>query len=490
MSDQMSDPMSDRMSDPMSDRMGDPVSDRTSGGPMVEPAETMHAWIMARAEEVIAKGETAPREARDPVNQPMVNNWVEAIGDRDPRWLSGQAAPPAMAQVWTMYGLDPHRPAEDPLHATMAMLDEAGFTSVLGTNADQAYARFLRPGELVTVTNRLESVVGPKTTGVGEGYFVTTRATWRVGDEVVATMRFRVLKFRPRPRGADPRRTMRPQVSRDTAYFWEGAALGELRIQACRACGALRHPPGPVCPSCHAMDRGYVVASGRATVLSWLVHHAPAVPGKRLPLRLALVELEEGVRMVGELIGEGAAGLDIGDAVEAAYTRIDEGLTLVQWRRAGGPPAGVVAPPAPPVPPVEPVGTILPPWDLPITRTLVIAAALATRDFQDVHHDPALAIERGTRDIFLNILSTTGFVQRYVGAWAGPEARVTACDLRLGTPAYPGDTLSFSGRARAGESGATVVDVVGSVSSGAHVTARVTLEGPLVEPVPAAEDLA
>ena len=80
-------------------------------------------------------------------------------------------------------------------------------------------------------------------------------------------------------------------------------------------------------------------------------------------------------------------------------------------------------------------GTTLPAWELPITPTLVVSTALATRDFQDVHHDRDLAVARGSKDIFLNILTTTGLVQRYVGAWAGPAALVRGCELRLGAPA-------------------------------------------------------
>ncbi|WP_246210068.1 bifunctional MaoC family dehydratase N-terminal/OB-fold nucleic acid binding domain-containing protein [Nocardioides piscis] len=266
-----------------------------------------HDWIMARADEFIARGDTEPRPALDEVNVAMIRHWAEAMGDTDPRWQGPDAvAPPAMAQVWTMYGLDPHRPADDPLHGTMQLLDEAGFTSVLGTNCDQTYARCLKPGERPAITTRLESVVGPKQTGVGEGYFVTTLNTWWVTtadgeSEAVATMTFRVLKFKPgtgRP-SVDKTRTVRPVVNRDNEFFFAGTRAGELRIQKCNACGALRHPPGPVCPDCHAMDRGHVLASGRGTIFSFLVHHAPQVPGKQLPLPLALVELPEGVRMVG-----------------------------------------------------------------------------------------------------------------------------------------------------------------------------------------------
>jgi uncharacterized OB-fold protein len=275
----------------------------------------------------------------------MVNNWVEAIGDDNPVYTDpehaassvhkGLVAPPAMAQVWTMYGLNPERPEGDPLHGAMQMLDAAGFTSVLGTNCDQTYERYLREGERVAITTRLESVVGPKRTGVGEGYFVTTVNRWWVGDgddrELVATMQFRVLKYKPTSKSAvDRSLIIRPMRNRDTEFFWEGTEKGELRIQKCNACGLLRHPPGPMCPSCHAADRGYVVATGRGTIFSFLVHHAPKMPGRELPLTLALVELEEGVRMVATVTGA-PEDLAIGDRVVAGYDRLDDDTTLPTW---------------------------------------------------------------------------------------------------------------------------------------------------------------
>lgn len=424
--------------------------------------------ILERAEEIKARGYSTPREGNDPVNEPMIRHWAEAIGDANPRWQPGPdcEAPPAMAQVWTMPGLVPERPPGEPLWDTMVMLDGAGFTSVLGTNCDQTYARTLRPGERVSLSSRLEEVVGPKRTAVGEGYFVTTKNSWTVGDEEVATMSFRVLKFKPgtgRPT-VDRTKTVRPQMNRDSAFFWEGTAKDELRIQKCSSCGLLRHPPGPVCPSCRAMDRGYVVASGRGTVHSFLTHHAPFVPGKRLPLKIGLVELPEGVRMVGEVPDDVA----IGDEVEVWFDRIDDELTLAQWRRPGSEPAA----PEPEKP------SDLPVWELPITPTLVVSTALATRDFQDVHHDRDLAQSHGSKDIFLNILTTTGFVQRYVTDWAGPQTQVLSCALRLGAPAHPYDTLRFTGDIVGENDGVTTIDVTGAVSLGNHVDARLEVRLP------------
>jgi uncharacterized protein len=290
--------------------------------------------IMAAAERIKAKGETPPRSGRDAVNQPMINNWVEAMGDTNPRWRSGEA-PPAMAQVWTMGGLHPKRDPDDPLHSMMTVLTEAGFTGVLGTNCEQEYARTLRVGEEVTVTTRLEAVVGPKQTAVGEGYFVTTRNVWRVGDEEVASMLFRVLKFVPRESPSDAGDlVLRPQQNRDTAFFWEGTRAGELRIQTCNACGARRHPPGPACPECGALDRGYVVASGRGTVFSYVVHRHPPVPGRELPILLVVVDLEEDARMIGELVDVEPEKIEIGMPVVVDFRRIDDELTLPVWRQA------------------------------------------------------------------------------------------------------------------------------------------------------------
>ena len=290
-----------------------------------------HAWIEQETKRIQALGETEPRLARDAVSQPVINAWLDAMDETDPRFAQG-VAPPAMAQVWTMPGLRGSRGAEDPLSQAMQMLDDAGFTSVLGTNCDQVYERYLRVGEQVSVTTRLEDVVGPKQTGVGEGYFVTTRNVYRVGDEVVASMLFRVLKFKPRARQSGPDRSkiIRPVVNQDTEFFWEGTRVGELRLQTCNACGELRHPPGPVCPSCHAMDRGHVVASGRGTIFSFLVHHAPQMPGRELPVTIALVELEEGVRFVADVRGN-PEDLAIGDPVVVGWDPVDDELTLPIW---------------------------------------------------------------------------------------------------------------------------------------------------------------
>src|SRR3954468_12444468 len=97
------------------------------------------------------------------------------------------------------------------------------------------------------------------------------------------------------------------------------------------------------------------------------------------------------------------------------------------------------------------VGEHLPSLDIPITRSSIIATAIASRDYQEVHHDPSLAIERGSPDIFMNILTTNGYVGRFVTDWAGPRARLSKVSIRLGAPNYPGDTMTLRGEVTAVE---------------------------------------
>ena len=285
--------------------------------------------------EVHERGYGRPRTARDPVNPAMVNNWLEALGDANPRYAAEGLAPPAMTQVWTMRGLHPRPDPGDPLSAMTAILDEAGFTSVVATNCTQTYHRYLRHGELVSVRGRLVDVTGPKRTALGEGWFVTTESTWLVGDEAVATMLFRVLKFRPGAAPAPaPPEVLRPVVSPDTEFFWAGTTRRELRVQRCVKCGRLRHPPGPACPDCGGTELDHVLAAGTGEIYSYVVHHHPPVPGHPNPFVIVLVDLPEGVRMLGELLDAGPDDVRVGAPVRVDFVRIDDELTLPAWRLA------------------------------------------------------------------------------------------------------------------------------------------------------------
>ncbi len=123
------------------------------------------------------------------------------------------------------------------------------------------------------------------------------------------------------------------------------------------------------------------------------------------------------------------------------------------------------------------VGTALPPLEIPITRTLIVAGAIASRDYQDVHHDAELARQKGSPDIFMNILTTNGLVGRYITDHFGPPAVLRKVVIRLGAPNYPGDTMVLTGRIEEldDEAGTATVRVVGANSIGNHVTGTVTV---------------
>ncbi|MFC4604011.1 MaoC family dehydratase [Rhodococcus kronopolitis] len=124
------------------------------------------------------------------------------------------------------------------------------------------------------------------------------------------------------------------------------------------------------------------------------------------------------------------------------------------------------------------VGDVLPELAIPLTRTLIVATALATRDFQDVHHDPELARERGSKDVFMNILTSNGLAGRFVTDWAGPFATVRRVKIRLGAPNYPGDTMTMTGEVVSAENGLVEVKVQGANSLGNHLSGTVTVEYP------------
>lgn len=121
------------------------------------------------------------------------------------------------------------------------------------------------------------------------------------------------------------------------------------------------------------------------------------------------------------------------------------------------------------------VGTQLPVLDVPLDRTTIVATAIASQDFEDVHHDPGKAAERGTPDIFMSINSTNGFLDRYLTDWAGPASRITRVALRLGVPNFPGDTMRLTGEVTGVDGDAVTLRVLGANERGVHVTAEVTL---------------
>ncbi|AZQ72611.1 MULTISPECIES: MaoC family dehydratase [Streptomyces] len=122
-------------------------------------------------------------------------------------------------------------------------------------------------------------------------------------------------------------------------------------------------------------------------------------------------------------------------------------------------------------------GDELPVLSVPVTRTLIIAGALATRDFTDVHHDPEAARAKGAPDVFMNILTTQGLVSRFLTERLGPGARLRKLSIRLGVPNYPGDTLHLSGSITSvsDDERAVEIAITGTNSLGRHVAGMASL---------------
>jgi len=464
----------------------------------------------ARLEGFVGREIGPPETGPDPVNAPMIRHFCEAVGDACPAYLDadwaarsrhgGLVAPPAMLQAWALRGLRP--PPRDRLVELLALLREAGYPDVVATDCEQTYERLLRPGDRVTLRTTIESVSKEKTTALGPGRFVDLRLAFEDAQGAgVGSQRFRLLLFKgaggAAPSLERPRRP-RPPASEDTRLFAEGLARGEIRIERCAACGRLRHPPRPMCPACRSLARDFAVASGRGIVHSFTVIHHPQFPPFSYPLVVALVDLEEGTRLVADLVDVDPAAVAIGMAVEAEVREVEEGLALPVFVAAGrasgrrGPEgaggaaralgAGAAARPSARVPAARAstlradevaVGDALPPLDVPITVTGIVAGAIASRDYQDVHHDPGAARRQGLPNVFMNILTTNGYVGRYATDWAGPEAVLRSIAIRLGVPNLPGDTMTLGGRVAALAGDEATLAVEGRNGLGVHVSGTV-----------------
>jgi uncharacterized OB-fold protein len=281
----------------------------------------------------------------------MIRRWCEAMGERNPLYLDAAAAaagphggivaPPAMLEVWTMgrFGPDTVTEGNGTLLGIQA-LDAAGFTAVVATNLEQEYVKYLRPGDLVTQKVFLEEVSDEKRTALGTGHFLNYR--YEFSDQhgtLIGRMRFRILKFRPAqtlPTAAPPDLARaahpRPAITPDSAFFWEGLKERRLLIRRCAQCGHLHHPPGPMCPKCHSYEWTAQPVSGQGVLHSYVIVHQPQLPGFSYPLPVALVELEEGVRLLGNVTGVDAESLRIGLPLEAEFIEVEPGYVLYAFR--------------------------------------------------------------------------------------------------------------------------------------------------------------
>ncbi len=313
-----------------------PDEDMAAGGP---------PELEQRLQEFLHR-ESGPYRSWDRVNRPMIRHWCEVMGDSNPVYLhSDQAvrvAPPAMMQVWTMKGYEdrwgPGSSEEEPF-AVLKLLEEAGYPAIVAVNCEQKYFQYLQEGDEISFTSSIEEISKEKKTALGTGFFVTQLSRfYRREKELAGEMRFRVFKYRPHqsPKeaadGQAPAGRFRPPRIRDTEFFWQGAEAGKLLIQRCCSCGALRHPPAPMCAKCQALAWDTVQSSGRGTLYSYVVFHHPPIPPFDYPNIIGLVELEEGTRIVSQLAEVQPDEIRIGMPLEVFFEEVEKGLTLPLFR--------------------------------------------------------------------------------------------------------------------------------------------------------------
>ena len=293
--------------------------------------------------------------AWDKVNSPMIRQWCELMGVNVQTNADGKVvAPPAMLQVWCMEGpvqnnYPPGSTTENP-YEVLKLIESHGFSSTVAVNSELSFDRDVVEGEDLYYTTRLDSISEQKTTGLGTGYFVTLIMDYfsikakNGDDEKVGQLMFRVFKFRPAqvhtpaPAAAGTEAAIpkikrpAPGVSDDNRFFWEGVKQGKLLIQRCKSCGDLHHPPGPVCPKCQSFDWDTIESSGKGTVYSFVVMHYPEVPPFEYPNPVGLIELEEGVRLISQLIGVKPGDVKVGQKVQVEFVTFDGDLVLPQFR--------------------------------------------------------------------------------------------------------------------------------------------------------------
>jgi uncharacterized OB-fold protein len=138
----------------------------------------------------------------------------------------------------------------------------------------------------------------------------------------------------PKSKSKTRRNRPRPGITHDNRFFWDGVKEGRLLIQRCASCETLRHPPGPMCPGCRSLEWNTVESSGRDTVYSYVRHYHPTIPPFEPGHPVVLVELEEGTRLVSDLVGTNGDDVTIGRSVQVEFNAVDDELTLPQFRLA------------------------------------------------------------------------------------------------------------------------------------------------------------
>ncbi|MDA0371121.1 MAG: MaoC family dehydratase N-terminal domain-containing protein [Actinomycetota bacterium] len=328
------------------------TSTESATGTIVDETPEAKAAFFAELQTYVGLEIGPPEPAPDLVNAPMIRHLVETVGDRNPVYTDaelaaqsvhgGIVAPPTMLQSWVMVGIEgPKRDGDGPYERMNQLLFSRGFTSVVGTNSDQVYHRYLRPGDRLTMRTVIDTISDEKTTGLGTGHFVTTRQDYYDADEqLVGQMMFRIFRFRPKAKAPTqkpkPPRP-RPATTFDNKWWFDGLNDGRLLAQRCTECSTLRFPTGPMCPSCHSLSWTDVDMPMSGTIHSFVITHYPQIPSFDYPLPILLVDVDSPadarpddmtVRMIMNVKGNSSEGLEVGARVGIVIEATDPDMKL------------------------------------------------------------------------------------------------------------------------------------------------------------------
>jgi uncharacterized OB-fold protein len=265
------------------------------------------------------------------------------MGDTNPLYLDGEEtiAPPTMLQMWAfrdVHGNYAPGSTDKDVYETLTKLNELGYSGSVAVSYDQTYYSYLKAGDTVHNYSSIINITDKKSTGLGEGFFVTESAEYyNQNDELIGKADVTYFKYLPpeAPAGNDnssagPKKIerIRPVENYDSKHFWQGLRDGKLLIQRCESCNTLRHPPQPMCEKCQSLDWSGIESKGLGTIHSYTVMHYPEIPPFDYPNIIVLIDLDEGVRITSQLEGSDPDDINIGSRVTTNIKEVQEGLSL------------------------------------------------------------------------------------------------------------------------------------------------------------------
>lgn len=293
-----------------------------------------------------------PYYAWNKVSRTQVWQWCAAMGDENPLYLGEDLneslgadsertaiAPPTMLQSWTFrdaHGKYAPGSTDKNTYEVLGELDKIGYFGSVAVSYDQRYHHYLKEGDHVHSFSTIQSISELKTTGLGEGCFVTEWAEYFDQNErLIGEATITYLKYKPAQTiaAAEPAivkkvERIRPVENHDSKHYWQGLRDGKLLLQQCSSCQTLRHPPQPMCEQCQSLNWQTIESGCEGSIYSHTTIHYPEIPPFDYPNSVVLVDLDEGVRIAAQLAGSKPEQIQIGQRVKAKIVEVQTDLSL------------------------------------------------------------------------------------------------------------------------------------------------------------------